>query len=302
MRRGARSSAPYAGSDTAPPAIHPQRPILLCLPGSIAVARTRCTLTHDARAERPRCSRGAGCGRGVRRRQPHYERRGPRWSRADSGGTARSSTGGGEPTTSLPTLGSISDQLARLPPVAPGDLAGVLDVADGPDVADDACAPDQIDLDTLERNATRMDVCAAPGAKFGIRAGRKAAGDHIDILDLDGRRVETVVVPSGWAFAGMTRRGVAWLQRRRSGPAPRVRRHHRAATVVPAGSDQRRPSVVRECRPQERGGRPRPAALTAPTRLARFPNIRELGDGLLAVDAELYPGTADGLRRTGRPG
>ena len=28
--------------------------------------------------------------------------------------------------------------------------------------------------------------------------------------------------------------------------------------------------------------------LTAPTRLARFPNIRELGDGLLAVDAELY--------------
>src|SRR6478735_9284968 len=76
---------------------------------------------------------------------------------AESGGTARSATAVGAPvsTASLPTLGSISDQLARLPAVAPGELVGVLDV-----VAPGDCSPDQVDLGTFERTVTNPDACA----------------------------------------------------------------------------------------------------------------------------------------------
>ena len=81
---------------------------------------------------------------------------------AESGASARSATADGATasTASLPTLGTFWDQLARLPAVAPGELAGVLDV-----FADD-CSPDRIDLGTFERAVTHTDTCAASGAKL----------------------------------------------------------------------------------------------------------------------------------------
>jgi hypothetical protein len=188
-------------------------------------------------------------------------------------------------TASLPTLGSISDQLARLPPVVPGELAGVLDLG----TAD--CSPDHVDLSTLERASTHADICAAPGAKFGIRK-REATDEEVIVRDLDGRRIEAVGVPSGWFFSGFTRQGIVFCDDGGDAHAHgRLRRFLGSTTRLPscpltqtrdgrllfASADHR--SVI-----DERGRR----VLTMAGHLPQVPDIRQIGDGLFAVNTELY--------------
>src|SRR5689334_21128431 len=124
---------------------------------------------------------------------------------AESGaGASRATDESPAPTTSRPTLGSVSEQLARLPLVEPGELAGVLDVAN-----EKHCSLAQVDLGTLSRRSTRTNICSAPGARCGIRDGG-VSDTQVDGVDLDGRRVETVPVPRGWFFSGLTRRGIVF--------------------------------------------------------------------------------------------
>ncbi len=196
---------------------------------------------------------------------------------------ARTTTANQAPALSLPTLGSVSDQLARLPSVTPGELAGVLGVT-----ARD-CSPDQIDLGTLERLAAATDICAAPGAKFGIRDGELSDG-QVDVVDLNGRPVETVPVPRGWFIYGLTRQGIAlcdddgdahgWLHRF-LGSTVRLpscpRGQTRDGRLLFVSADRR--SLI-----DERGRR----VLTVAGRLPRVPDIQPIGDRLLAVDTELY--------------
>jgi hypothetical protein len=196
----------------------------------------------------------------------------------------RSATADGAPasTASLPTLGSVSDQLARLPPVAPGELAGVLDVSA------DHCSPDQVDLGTLERVSTPPDICAAPGATYGFRAGGYP-DDQVDVVDLDGRPVEAVAVPSGWYFGGVTREGIVFCIEDGRATRARLRRFLGATTRLPscpvgqtgdgrplfASADGR--SVF-----DERGHR----IATMAERL--HTDVSPIGDGLLVVENELY--------------
>jgi len=205
---------------------------------------------------------------------------------AESGGTARSATAVGAPvsTASLPTLGSISDQLARLPAVAPGELVGVLDV-----VAPGDCSPDQVDLGTFERTVTNPDACAELGAKYGYRGG-DFPDDEVDVVDLDGRAVETVAVPSGWHFAGVTREGIVFCIDDGGATRARLRRFLGTTTRLPscpvgrtgdgrllfASADGR--SVF-----DERGHRI--ATLAEPLHTT---DVHSIGDGLFAVGNELY--------------
>ena len=200
---------------------------------------------------------------------------------AESGGPARSATADGA-TASLPTLGSVSDQLARLPAVAPGELAGVLDVFA------EHCSPDHVDLGTLERVSTPTDICAASGAKYGFRGGDWPE-NRVDVVDLDGRPVETVAVPSGWDFAGVTREGIVFCIEEEGATRARLRRF--------LGTTSRLPSC-----PVGQTGDGRPLFASADYRsvfderghriatLARrlHTDVRTIGDGLLAVSNELH--------------
>jgi hypothetical protein len=182
-------------------------------------------------------------------------------------------------------LGSFSDQLARLPAVAPGELAGVLDV-----YADD-CSPDQVDLGTFERASTHTDTCAAPGGKYGFRAGEYPE-QQVDVVDLAGRPVESVPVPSGWFFGGLTREGIVFCFDDGEAPRARLRRflgtttrrlpscplgRTRDGRLLFAGADRR--SLI-----DERGRR----LVTMAGHLRRGTEIRPIGDGLLAINTELY--------------
>jgi hypothetical protein len=206
---------------------------------------------------------------------------------ADSGGPARSATAVGAPasTASLPTLGSFSDQLARLPPVAPGDLAGVLHV-----FADD-CSPDQVDLGTFAWASTDSETCTPPGGKYGARGG-EGDDDPVEVIDLDGRPVETVAVPRGWFFARVTRDGLVFCSDDGKTTRARLRRFlgggtrrlpscplgdTRDGTLLFASADRR--SLI-----DERGRR----FATMAGHLPRVTEIRSIGDGLLAVNTELH--------------
>jgi len=203
----------------------------------------------------------------------------------ESGGTARSATGSEAPAPSPPTLGSIDDQLARLPQAAPGDLAGVLDVAT------DDCSPDQVDLATLERTSKPTGICAAPGAKFGIRDD-EVTDDQVIVRDLDGRLVETVAVPSGWFFNGLTRHGIVFCDDEGDDHAHgRLRRFLGTSKRLPSCplTHTREggllfPSADRSSLIDERGHR----VVTMAGRLPQVTNIGQMGDGLLAINTELY--------------
>jgi hypothetical protein len=205
---------------------------------------------------------------------------------AGSGGTARSATADGATasTASLPTLGTFWDQLARLPAVAPGELAGVLDV-----FADD-CSPDRIDLGTFERAATHTDTCAAPGAKYGIRSGDEPES-QVEVVDLDGRPVETVAVPRGWWFSGVTREGIVFCIDEDGATRARLRRFRSSTTrrlpSCPLSTRDGRllfASADRRSLIDERGRR----IATMAGHLPRITEIRPIGDGLLAVNTELH--------------
>jgi hypothetical protein len=206
----------------------------------------------------------------------------------DGGGDVPRTTsavdGAPAPTTSLSGLGSLADRLARLPAVAPGELAGVLYLA--------GCPPATLDLNTLETARPPGEVCAAPGARFGVRLSDLQMSDReLPIVDLDGRPAETVRAPDGWDFVDLARQGVVFC-RDADRPEGRLRRFGGGTTRLPScplartraglmlypGGDKR--SVI-----DERGRRV--AALARPVQ-AGVSGVREFGDGLLAVDHELY--------------
>jgi len=188
------------------------------------------------------------------------------------------------PTASLAGLGSLADRLARLPAVAPGELAGVLYIG--------GCPTATLDLATLETATPPGEVCAAPGARLGIRLS-DLQGDNreLPVVDLNGQPVETVHVPDGWDYSGLAQQGIVFC-RGDDRPEGRLRRFRGGTTRLPScpltqtraglmlypGGDGR--SVI-----DERGRRV--AALARPFQ-AGLSGVREVGDGLLAVDHELY--------------
>ena len=188
------------------------------------------------------------------------------------------------PTASLAGLGSLAERLARLPAVAPGELDGVLYIGG-------VCPTAILDLATLETATPPGDVCAAPGARFGIRYG-DLQGDNreLPVVDLDGKPVETVHAPDGWEYSGLAQQGILFC-RGDDGAEGRLRRFRGGTTRLPScpltqtraglmlfpGGDGR--SVI-----DERGRRV--LALARPVQAGA--GVRELGDGLLLVDHELY--------------
>jgi hypothetical protein len=218
-------------------------------------------------------------------------RNGPLGGGTDGGGGLGQATsavqGAAAPTTSLAGLGSLADRLARLPAVAPGELAGVLYIA--------GCPPTVLDLATLEtRTAPTEKVCAALGARFGIRFSElQAAGPFraIPVVDLNGKPVETVHAPDGWDFFGLARQGLVFC-RDADPPEGRLRRFRGRTTRLPScplgqtraglmlypGGDGR--SVI-----DERGRQV--AAVAGPVQ-AGVTAVSEFGDGLLLVDHDLY--------------
>jgi hypothetical protein len=203
---------------------------------------------------------------------------------AGDGAQSASSAQVTAPTASLAGLGSLADRLARLPAVAPGELAGVLYTA--------GCPPATLDLDTLETATPPGEVCAAPGARFGVRLSDLEETDReLSVVDLNGRPVETVLAPDGWDVFGLARQGIVFC-RADERPGGRLRRfgggtvrlpscplaRTRAGLLLYPGADGR--SVI-----DERGRRV--AAVARPVK-AGVSGVREFGDGLLAVDHELY--------------
>jgi hypothetical protein len=135
-------------------------------------------------------------------------------------------------------------------------------------------------------------VCAAPGARFGVRYG-DLQGDNreLPVVDLDGTPVETVHAPEGWEYYGLAQQGIVFC-RGDDRPEGRLRRFRGGTTLLPScpltqtraglmlfpGGDGR--SVI-----DERGRRI--VALTRPVQ-AGISGVGEVGDGLLVVDQELY--------------
>jgi hypothetical protein len=109
------------------------------------------------------------------------------------------------PAPSIRPLGSMSERLARLPPVAPGELDGILDLGG------DDCLLQTIALATLVRTGTPPGLCAAPGGRFAVRLN-DLVPRQLDVVDMSGRAAETIAVPDGWDWAGITRQGVVLCQ------------------------------------------------------------------------------------------
>ena len=212
-------------------------------------------------------------------------RNGPLGGRGGSAArdAALTATGTTAPTTSLTELGTLSDQLARLPAVAPGDLAGVLDLGGT------GCEQLTLDLATFAVTGTPRDVCAAPGARYGVpvRDVRRSPSE-LAVVDLAGRPAETVPVPAGWDWWGVAPDGLVFCKGS-DGPG-RLRRFGGGSRPLPScpltqardgllflGRDRR--SIVDEA------GR-RLAAQRG--RISRFASVRPFGDGMLAIDMDLY--------------
>jgi hypothetical protein len=201
----------------------------------------------------------------------------------DAAASATTSDGAPAPTTSLPALGTLSDRLARLPEVGPGELEGLLDFGGS------GCEQVTLDLGTLDVTGTQRDVCAVAGAKFGVRLRDvRRNPDELGVVDLEGRPAETVPVPAGWDWWGVARDGVVFCKG--SDGAGRLRRFGGGSTPLPScpltqardglvflGRDRR--SIV------DQAGR-RLAAQR--DRISRFASVRPFGDGLLAIDTDLY--------------
>jgi hypothetical protein len=200
---------------------------------------------------------------------------------AERAATTETSSAAG--TTSRASLGTMSERLARLPAVAPGNLTGLLDFADH-----DGCWQRTINLATLESGGVPPGICVPVGGSYGQRRpGDDVGGIHI--VDRSGRLTETVAPPEGLSLWGVTRGGVVFCHGFLEGPA-RIRRFGSGSARLPgcpltesqnglvfAGPGRR--SILDE------SGR-RLVALRQPLR--DFPAIRPIGDALLAVDSDLY--------------
>lgn len=204
---------------------------------------------------------------------------------SDQAPTTSAVPGASVPATSTAGLGGLADRLARLPAVASGELAGVLYVGG-------SCPPATLDLGTLETTRPGTEVCAAPGARFGVRLSDLQATDRVlPVVDLDGRPVETVRAPDGWDFWELAQEGIVVCRETQTFEGRLLRfgggttrlpscplARTRAGLMLYAGPDGQ--SVVDE------RGRP-VAALTRPVE-AGVSAVSEFGDDVVAVDRELY--------------
>ena len=202
--------------------------------------------------------------------------------RDDAAGST-TAAGDAAPTASLPALGTLSDRLARLPEVAPGDLAGLLDFGGS------GCEQVTLDLTTFDLTSTPRDVCAVPGGRFGVRLRDvRRSPNELGVVDLAGRPAETVAVPAGWDWWGVARDGLVFCKG--SGGAGRLRRYGGGSSVLPScpltqgrdgllflGRDGH--SIV------DAAGRRRAAQRD---RISRFASVRPFGDGLLALDRDVF--------------
>ena len=182
----------------------------------------------------------------------------------------------------LAGIGSLRDRLERLPAVAPGDLEGTIDLGGN------GCSRQALNLGTLERTATRRDVCAAEGAKFGVRLrDLRRNPTTLGVIDTDGNFAENVTVPPGWDWWGLTSDGLVFCKGRDGGrlrqfgggsrPLPSCPLTRATQSLLFATADRRQ--IVDE------NGR-RIVTLRKP--LPSFASVQTFGDGVLAVDADLY--------------
>jgi len=186
-------------------------------------------------------------------------------------------------TTGLAGLGSLSDRLARLPEVRPGDLHGTV-VSWGRDL----CAWEEISLATLQARTPSAGVCTQPGALYGTQVLTGGSLPQVlQVLDLEGRQRRVIRVPKNPGAILLARDGVVFCPRSlRSG---RLRRFDGGTEVLPAcplpsigpllfaGPGRR--SIV------DRRGH-RMAALRTPLPLDAL--LRTVGDGVLAVGTTIY--------------
>ncbi len=199
-------------------------------------------------------------------------------------GSDTTSTAAADVASASARLGTMSERLARLPAVPPGELAGTLGFAD-----DNGCWQLTLDLATLRTSAPPGGVCFATGGRAGV-ADFFGPLDPVRVVGLDGRTTDTIARPDGWDVWGVTRDGIVFCNFA-AGDAARIRRFGRTWAPLPAcpiangrdgllfrGGPKGR-SIV-----DERGRRV--AAL--PHALDEFLRIRTLGDALLVIDSGLY--------------
>jgi hypothetical protein len=202
-----------------------------------------------------------------------------------SAGAAHAATTAAAAATSGPAgLGSLSDRLARLPELRPGELHGTL-VA----VGLENCEWELLSLATLHARASATGVCAQPGALYGtqILTGGALPRD-LRVLDLDGRQRRVIRVPKDLGAILLGRDGVVVCPRSlrsgrllRFGGGTEVLRGC-PISVTPllfAGPDRR--TIV-----DPRGRRI--AALRTPLPLDAL--VSTIGDGVLAVGTSIYRG------------
>jgi hypothetical protein len=185
-------------------------------------------------------------------------------------------------TKPLASIGSLRERLERLPEVAPGDLQGTLDLGGN------GCSRQALDLGTLARTATPRDVCAAAGAKFGVRLrDLRRNPAKLGVIDTAGNFAENVAVPEGWDWWGLTADGLVFCDGRDVG---RLRRFGGGTEPLPSCPLTRAPEGLLFASADRRqlvdvSGR---RVVGLRESLPSFATVRTFGDGLLAVDADLY--------------
>ncbi len=203
---------------------------------------------------------------------------------SDQAGAAATPTAGATTAEVQPLagIGSLRDRLERLPPLAPGDLEGRVDLGGN------GCSRQALNLGTLDRTATRRDVCAAEGAEFGVRLrDLRRNPAKLGVIDTDGNFAEDVTVPAGWDWWGLTADGLVFCKGRDQG---RLRKFGGGTEPLPSCPLTRAPQgllFAAENRRRLVDGAGR-VVVTLRRPLPGFASVRTFGDGLLAVDSDLY--------------
>ncbi len=182
----------------------------------------------------------------------------------------------------LQSIGSLRERLERLPEVAPGDLEGIVDLRGT------GCSQQRLDLGTLVRTSTRRDVCAAPGAEFGLRLRDvRRRSSTLGVIDIDGNFAENVTIPAGWDWWGLTVDGLVFCEGSDNG---RLRRFGGGTEPLPACPLAQAPVGLLFASADGRrivdGAGRSVVSLRRP--LSGDAVVRPFGDGLIAVDADLY--------------
>jgi hypothetical protein len=101
-------------------------------------------------------------------------------------------------------VGSLPEQIRRLPELRPGMLSGVLQHGAAP------CSLVALDVATLVERAASPRVCTLPWLDLGVTplAPDAPRPDRAQLVDLSGRPLASVPVPAGWGMIDMTRDGI----------------------------------------------------------------------------------------------